>query len=71
MRVYIVWVKSKKVTFKILQAECFVGTSRDDLSQSTSKMKHLTLQLPTCAFYVLFSREPFSRTSCKLVAKLN
>ena len=27
MRVYIVWMKGKKVTFKILQAESFVGTS--------------------------------------------
>ena len=27
MRVYIVWVKDKKVTLKILQAESFVGIS--------------------------------------------
>ena len=32
MRVYIVWVKGKKVTLKIFQAECFIGTLRDGLS---------------------------------------
>ena len=31
MRVYIAWVKGKKVTLKILQAECFVGSSQDGL----------------------------------------
>ena len=33
MRVYIEWVKGMKVLFKILQAECFVSTSRDNLSR--------------------------------------
>ena len=27
MRVYIEWVKGKKVTLNILQTECFMGTS--------------------------------------------
>ena len=35
MRVYIVWVKGKKVTLKILQAECFVTTSREGLTRET------------------------------------
>ena len=33
MKVYIVWVKGKKVTLKILQAESFVGILRDGPSR--------------------------------------
>ena len=41
MRVYIVWVKGKKVTLKILQAECFAiilpeGLTRETLAKLTA-----------------------------------
>ena len=45
MRVNIVWVKGKKVVFKMLQVEHFAGTLQDGLSRETL-MKcswHLTL----------------------------
>ena len=35
MRVYIVWVKGKKVTLKILQAKCFTSTLREGLTRET------------------------------------
>ena len=35
MRVYIVWVKGKEVTYKILQAECFATVSREGLTRET------------------------------------
>ena len=69
MRVYIVWVKGKKVILK---------SSRKRVSQipheiaflekySRNTSWHLILQLPTCASHVAFSREPlfmrFSRDS--------
>ena len=72
MRVYIVWVKGKKVTLKILQVECFVGTSRDGLSRKVlAKCTwHLTLQLLACASHVAFTWEPlltnFLRASRKI-----
>ena len=57
-------MKGKKVTLKILQAECFAGTLRDGLSRKAlSKCNwHLTLQLPACAshmpvFIGTFTRE--------------
>ena len=33
--IYIVWMKDKKVTLKILQVECFVGISREGLTYET------------------------------------
>ena len=35
MCVYIVWVKGKKVTLKILKAECFASTLREGLTYET------------------------------------
>ena len=35
MRVYIVWVKGKKVTHKNLQVECFTSTSREGFTRET------------------------------------
>ena len=35
MRVYIVWVKGKKVTLKNLQVECFASISQVDPSRET------------------------------------
>ena len=35
MRAYIVWVKGKKVTLKILQAKCFVSISQKGLTRET------------------------------------
>ena len=40
---YIVWVKGKKVTLKILQAESFVGTSLDGMSHEVLTKYNLTL----------------------------
>ena len=35
IRVYILWVKGKKVTLKILQVERFASISREDLTRET------------------------------------
>ena len=58
MRVYIAWVKGKKVTLKILQAKCFMGTLQDGLScEAFTKCScHLTLQFPAYASHVPFLR---------------
>ena len=60
MRVYIVWVKGKKVTLKILQAKCFVGTSRDGLSHEA--LTKCSLALDSSASIICFSRALFVGT---------
>ena len=35
IKIYIVWVKGKKVTLKIFQEECFMTTSRKGLTHGT------------------------------------
>ena len=35
IRVYVVWVKGKKVTLKNLQTECFATTSQEGLTHET------------------------------------
>ena len=45
MKVYIVWVKGKKVTLKILQVERFAGILRDDLSREA---------LAKCSWHLTF-----------------
>ena len=67
MRVYIVWVKGKKVTLKIIQEECFVGTSRDGLS--CKALAKCSLTLDSLAFSMCFSRALFMNySSRKLLA---
>ena len=56
--VYIVWVKGKKFTFKILQVECFTSISWDGLTCETltkltawhnsSTSSHVLLTCPFC-----------------------
>ena len=60
MRVYIVWVKSKKVTLKILQAESFTGTSRDGLSREA--LEKYSLALDFLASSMCFSCGLFAGT---------
>ena len=64
MRVYIVWVKGKKVTFKILQVERFMSISWEGLTRETlakltawhdsSASSHVLL---ICPFHGNLSRE--------------
>ena len=72
MRIYIVWVKGKKVTHKNPQSRMF----RDyfagrpylwDTRENDSLARLFSFQ--SCASHMPFSREPFSRTSHELVAK--
>ena len=59
MRVYIVWVKGKKVTLKkILQAESLAGISREDLTHEIDSLAQL-FSFQSCASHMPFSREPF------------
>ena len=60
MRVYIVWVKGKKVTLEILQVESFVDTSRDGLSREVLAKGRLTLD--SLAFGMCFSRNLYVGT---------
>ena len=60
MRVYIVWVKGKKVTFKILQAESFAGISQDGLSREVLAKCSPTLN--SLASSMCFSCDFFTRT---------
>ena len=68
--IYIVWVKGKKVTLKILKAESFAGTSRGGTSRETDSLvwffsfQHVLLK---CSFY----RNLYLRVSCELVMKLH
>ena len=59
MRIYIVWVKGKKVTLKIPQAECFTGTSLDGLS--CEALAKCNLALDSSAFSMCFSHGFFRR----------
>ena len=72
MRVYIVWVKSKKVTLKNLPGKMF----RDYLvgrpySRDTRKNDSLArlFNFQSCAPHMPFLREPFSWTSRELATK--
>ena len=47
MRVYIIWVRGKKVTLKILQVESFMGTLQDGLSRKVFAKCSLTLDSST------------------------
>ena len=60
MRVYIVWVKDKKVTLKILQAKSFAGTSQDDLSREVLAKFSLILDISASNMY--FSCGLFTET---------
>ena len=67
MRVYIVWVRGKKVILKILQAESFMGTSRDGLSLEVFTKCSLTLDSSTSS--MCFSCGLFVGTfTCELLA---
>ena len=59
MRVYIVWVKGKKITLKILQVESFETISQEDLTRETLAKLVVWYDSSTSS-HVLFSREPFS-----------
>ena len=71
MRVYIIWVKGKKVTLKILQAECFTGTLQDGLSREALTKCNLALDSSTSnicfshAFFAETSTRKLQRASCK------
>ena len=60
IRVYIVWVKDKKVTLKIFQVENFAGTSRDGLSHEALEKcsQKLDSSTSTCASLMPFSPKP-------------
>ena len=58
IRVYIVWMKGKKVTFKILQAECFAGTSQDGLSHKA--LAKCSMAIDFLASSMCFSRAIFA-----------
>ena len=72
MRVYIVWVKGKQVTLKNPSSRESRGylAGRPYL-QDTCKIDSLArlFSFQSCSSHVPFSREPFSWTSHKLVAK--
>ena len=62
MRVYIVWVKSKKVTLKIPPGREFRGyLARRPYPRDTCEILQagVTLQLPACASYMALSRVSF------------
>ena len=62
MRVYIVWVKGKKVTLKNPPGREFCGYFvRRPYSRDTREILHvgMTLQLPTCASHVSLLRVSF------------
>ena len=63
MRLYIVWVKGKKVTLKILQAECFAGTSSDGMSREV--LAKCSLTLDSSASSMCFSRTLFTSYSSR------
>ena len=68
MRVYIIWVKGKKVILKILQVESFVGTSRVGPSRET--LVKLIAQHDSSASSMCFSHAFFAGgySSCELLA---
>ena len=67
MRVYIIWMKGKKVTLKILQVESFVDTSLVGPSRVT--LAKLTAQHNSSASSMCFSHAFFAGgySSCKLL----
>ena len=69
MRVYILWVKGKKVTLKILQTERFASISWEGLTHKT--LVKSTAWHDSSASNMCFSRALFTRYSSRdLVAKL-
>lgn len=64
MRVHIVWVKSKKVTLKILQAESFASISR--VGPSRERLEKLTTWHDSLASSMCFSRDSFA---CRLLVR--
>ena len=72
MRVYIVWVKSKKVTLKnpLGRESCGYLAGRPYL-WTTCEIDSLAwlFSFQSCAFHMPFLGEPFSRTFRELVAK--
>ena len=72
MKVYIVWVKGKKVTQKNPPGRMFCNyLARRPYPRDTRGNDNLArlFSFQSCAPHMPFSREPFSRTSCVLVAK--
>ena len=72
MRVYIVWVKGKKVTLKNSSSRMFrdylVGRPYSRDTRENDSLARL-FSFQSCAAHMPFSREPFSQTSRELVAK--
>ena len=67
MRVYIVWVKGKEVTLKILQAESFTSTSQ--VGPSSETVVKLTTWHDSSASNMYFSHALFmGYSSRKLLA---
>ena len=58
MMVYIVWVKGKKVTLKILQVKCFTSISQEDLTCET--LAKLIAWHNSSASSMCFSRSSFT-----------
>ena len=72
IRVYIVWVKGKKVTLKNSPGRKSRGyLVRRPYPQNTCEIESLVrlFSFQSCASHMPFLQEPFLRTSCKLVAK--
>ena len=72
MRVYIIWVKCKKVTHKNPPGRLFHNyLARRPYPRGTRKNDNLArlFSFQSCALHMPFSREPFSRTSHELVVK--
>ena len=72
MRIYIVWVKGKKVTLKNPPSRMFCDyLAGRPYSRNTGENDGLTrlFSFQSCAPHMPFLRESFSRTSCELVAK--
>ena len=68
IKVYIVWVKGKKVTLKIFQEECFMTTSREGLTHET--LTKLTVWHDSLASsHMLFTWLLRGLASCKLLVK--
>ena len=70
MRVYIVWMKDKKVTLENLQAECFASISRKGLTWET--LAKTTAWHDSSASCMCFSRGYFmgkllAKHSCNLL----
>ena len=72
MRIYIVWVKGKKVTLKNPPSRKSHGyLMRRPYPRNTHKIDSLSwlFSFQSCASHMPFLQEPFLRTSRKLVAK--